>query len=173
MAAMAATHGASAGARRLSRLCVHFDVNETILIGDPAGGDTFEESLNKIIAKVAFVRCVPPAEQKGGRWAEWSWHDGSPLDPALRTDDMPPPPLLPDAFSEPDGCRKFYHVKELKKAFAKSFTQDGSPGVVYRAEYERLLAALKWPADAPVDSRARPRRERVNPPPAPLATLAP
>ena len=36
-------------------LFLHFDVNETILIGDPAGGDTVTECLNKIIAKSAFV----------------------------------------------------------------------------------------------------------------------
>jgi len=36
-------------------LFLHFDVNETILIGDPAGGDSVEECLNKIIAKSAFV----------------------------------------------------------------------------------------------------------------------
>eukprot|EP00970_Alexandrium_tamarense_P019346 scaffold13929_cov441-Alexandrium_tamarense.AAC.1 len=36
-------------------LFLHFDVNETILIGDPAGGDTVHECLNKIIAKSAFV----------------------------------------------------------------------------------------------------------------------
>ena len=37
-------------------LFLHFDINETILIGDPAGGDTVTECLNKIIAKSAFVR---------------------------------------------------------------------------------------------------------------------
>jgi len=137
----------------LRRLCVHFDINETILLGDPAGGDTFEESLNKILAKVAYVKAVPAEEQKGGRWPEWVWHDGSPLDPDLRTSDMPPPPLLPDTFADPPGCKKLYNVKELKKPFAKSFTHAGSPGVVYRPEYERLLAAMRWPTDVPVDSR--------------------
>jgi hypothetical protein len=135
------------------------DINETILLGDPAGGDTFEESLNKIIAKVAYVRKVPPAEQKGGRWPQWAWHDGSPLDPELRTADMPLPPLLPDSFSSPPGCSKFYNVKELKKPFAKSFASDASPGSIYRDEYNQLKAAMKWPEDFPIDSRAR-RRAR-------------
>ena len=67
------------------RLCLNFDVNETIMIGDPAGGDTFEESLNKILAKIAFVKPVPPDEQDAtAQWPEWVWHDGSPLDPALK-----------------------------------------------------------------------------------------
>jgi hypothetical protein len=45
----------SADAYKMPHLFLHFDVNETILIGDPAGGDTVEECLNKIIAKSAFV----------------------------------------------------------------------------------------------------------------------
>jgi len=36
-------------------LFLHFDVNETILLGDPAGGDSVHECVNKIIAKSAFV----------------------------------------------------------------------------------------------------------------------
>jgi hypothetical protein len=42
----------------LAPLCLHFDINETILLGDPAGGDSYEDSLNKILAKVAFVKPV-------------------------------------------------------------------------------------------------------------------
>ena len=37
-------------------LIIHFDINETILIGDDAGGDTYEECIHKIIAKSAFVK---------------------------------------------------------------------------------------------------------------------
>ena len=65
-------------------LTLHFDVNETVMVGDPAGGDTYEQSLNKILAKSAFVRRVasPPA---GARLLErYVWHDGTPLDPAQR-----------------------------------------------------------------------------------------
>ena len=66
-------------------LTLHFDVNETVMVGDPAGGDTYEQSLNKILAKSAFVRRVasPPA---GARLLErYVWHDGTPLDPAQRS----------------------------------------------------------------------------------------
>ena len=48
-----------AARRRRIRLALHFDVNETIMVGDPAGGDTFDDSLNKILAKSAFVRPAP------------------------------------------------------------------------------------------------------------------
>ena len=30
------------------KLVLHFDINETILIGDDAGGDTVEDCLNKV-----------------------------------------------------------------------------------------------------------------------------
>ena len=33
------------------RLVLHFDVNETIMVADPAGGDSFEDVLNKMLAK--------------------------------------------------------------------------------------------------------------------------
>ena len=145
--------GAAPNGKSAPRLCVHFDVNETIMVGDPAGGDTFDESLNKVIAKVAYVRPVEPAARKGGRWAEWEWHDGSPLDPELREPGAPPPPLLPDTFAEPAGCRKLYNVKDLKKPFAKKFTEPGSPGAIYRAQYDSLRNAMKWPEDVPVDAR--------------------
>ena len=146
---------AAAGAG-LPRLVLHFDVNETVMVGDPAGGDTFEESLNKIVAKSAVVRRVPEAEQGDGRWREWSWHDGTPLDPAERAAQglSRPPPLLEDfEFSEagaelekwsptksvagpgcvpPGGCVSFYKAEELKRPYAKRFTEPDSPGVIYR-----------------------------------------
>ena len=135
------------------RVCVHFDINETILVGDPAGGDSFEESLNKVLAKVAFVKAAPPEAQKGGRWPEWTWHDGSPLDPDLRAPDAPLPPLLTEAFADPPGCKRFYNVKALKGPFAKKFTEASSPGSIYRAKFESLRNSLKWPEDVAVDSR--------------------
>jgi len=130
-------------------LDLHFDVNETIMLGDPAGGDTYEESLNKTLAKVAFVRPSDTA----GRFGKWEWHDGSPLDPAARTAGMPPPPLLPDAWDPPAGCAAFYKVPSLKSAHAKSFAYAGSPGSIYAAEHEALREALRWPADVPRDPR--------------------
>ena len=138
----------------MARLVLHFDVNETIMVGDPAGGDSFEESLNKIISKSAVVRCVPIAEQAGGgRWPDWRWHDGSPLDPEVRAMQglTQPPPLL-EGFEfdqQPEGCVSFYKADELKRAFAKRFTADG-PGVIYRALYEQLERALRCD---PMDKR--------------------
>jgi hypothetical protein len=37
-------------------LILHFDVNETLICEDATGGDTFEDSLNKIISKNILVK---------------------------------------------------------------------------------------------------------------------
>jgi len=46
-------------------LVLHFDINETILLGDDAGGDSRIDSLNKMLAKSAFcqglLRPPPPS----------------------------------------------------------------------------------------------------------------
>ena len=138
------------------RVVLHFDVNETIMVGDPAGGDSFDDCINKILAKTTYVRPRREGDlSPGGRWNEWVWHDGSPLDPLLRGA-AAPPPIVPDGeFERPagEGCISFYKVSMLKKLFAKRFTADDSPGSVYAAEAERLRALLRWPADVPVDDR--------------------
>ena len=77
--------------RKRPRLVLHFDVNETILLGDPAGGDTFEDCLNKICAKSAFVRLRSGAAAESAKAAELSdleWWDGTAMDGAAA-----PPPL--------------------------------------------------------------------------------
>ena len=62
------------------RVVVHFDVNETIMMGDPAGGDTFEESINKAISKSAFVM---KKKEGGEREREiLRWWNGLPVDGA-------------------------------------------------------------------------------------------
>ena len=145
-------------------------MNETILIGDPAGGDTFEDCLNKVICKSAFVR------HKSGRTAdvlsatsvsELMWWDGTPLEPAggpplapvpQRTNSagVPPgaaPALLTgaDAWEWPGGCAPFYKVPALKARFAKRFTEPESPGRIYRSTYDALERALRLPAGGHAD----------------------
>lgn len=138
------------------RLILHFDVNETIMVGDPAGGDSFEESLNKICAKIAIVRHVPEEDStpSDGRWRNWCWHDGTPLDPETREAQglSEPPPLLEEyEFSQqPAGCKAFYKVDDLKP-LSKRFTAPGSPGVIYRPFYERLERLLR--CEPGMDSR--------------------
>jgi len=133
-------------------LCLHFDVNETIMLGDPAGGDSYDDSLNKILAKVAFVKPAPPESQRPGQeLSRWTWHDGSPLALDERDPSMAPPPLLVTAFKPPAGCLRFYEVPELKKQFAKTFTEETSPGAIYLGELAAMRDALHWPAGVPRD----------------------
>lgn len=60
------------------------------MVGDPAGNDSFEDSLNKIIAKNVLVLERTQAEADrlnalGYTHSKWSWADGSALDPKQRT----------------------------------------------------------------------------------------
>ena len=109
-----------AAAARRAKLVLHFDVNETIMVGDPAGGVSFAQCLNIILAKSAALR-----RSAGG--GGWTWHDGSPLEPAEREATAAVPPLRTD-FRLPAGC-EYFHAQFRSQA--KTFTEAG-PGVIYR-----------------------------------------
>ena len=88
--------------RRKPKLILHFDVNETIMVGDPAGGDTFEDCLNKMICKSAFVRAKAPGADPltATHCGELLWWDGTPLEQdstrgsnRVGKAGSPPPPL--------------------------------------------------------------------------------
>ena len=51
-----------------TRLILHLDINETILLGDDAGGDTRHDSIQKMVAKSAFVQTtdVVGVDKDGG-----------------------------------------------------------------------------------------------------------
>ena len=103
-----------------------------------------------MLCKAAYVRPNPRASDAGA--GAWVWHDGSSLDIADRQADAPVPPLI-FYWEPPPGTTCFYNVRELKTQHAKQFALAGSPGAIYAGELERLRAALRWPADAPPDSR--------------------
>lgn len=74
--------------KRRPHLVLHFDINETILVGDDAGGDTREDCLNKILAKVAFVQIPSKKTVETVDLTAWDdttkicperWWDGSPI----------------------------------------------------------------------------------------------
>ena len=120
------------------KLILHFDVNETILVGDPAGGDTFEQSLNKIICKTALV------QRSGidtGSGMPTRWRDGSEICSSTTF----PPPLF-TGFDWPEDTVSFYRAGTSAKACAQQFTEPGQPGEAYRPLYNKLEAALRWPA---------------------------
>ena len=112
------------------RLVLHFDVNETILVGDPAGGDTFEESLHKIVCKSSYVREGEPT----------LWYTGSHVD-------EPGPPPLHTAWEWPDGCVAAYRHPAYRTN-KKTWVNADNPGAGYRGVYDAMEAALRLPADA-------------------------
>ena len=126
-----------------AHLVLHFDVNETIMIGDPAGGDTYDDSLNKILAKSAFCRATGPLGKNGAcDITPTAWHDGTPMAESPPA----PPPLQPGwTFDTPPGAAAFYKQPALKRAHAKKFADAGSPGAVYAAQRERCRAAQDHP----------------------------
>lgn len=148
------------------KLVLHFDVNETILIGDPAGGDSFEDCLNKIIAKSAFVRSTDASSPLlATSLSQLAWRDGSPLGggssdvsrahvggssdgahPPPPTNPPHPPPLLTD-WHWPDGCAPFYKCAKRCGYDARRFTEPGEPGRGYRGVYEQMERALRLPTD--------------------------
>lgn len=134
MAAVESDHRGAPG----KRLVLHFDINETIMVGDPVANVPFDESLNNVLAKAAGVRF----DSSSG---EYQWHDGSPLNPADRDPDAEPPPLLLE-FRLPPGCTRYFEAFRRHEAWpASRFTEPGMPGEVYRPIFERMLEALAWP----------------------------
>jgi len=118
------------------RLVLHFDINETIMIADPATNVDFTTSLNHVIAKMAIVRSNPVADDA----VDYVWHDGSPLDVSKRPFNAGVPPLL-DHFKLPLGCHCFFEVYRQQ---ASRFTETGMPGEIYRPVVEECVLALQW-----------------------------
>lgn len=133
----------TSAASALPHLILHFDVNETILMGDPAGGDTYMDCIHKSLAKCAFCKADGPLGKNGATATTPTvWHDGTPIG------ELPsaPPPLKPEwTFDTPAGVAAFYKQPALKRKHLKTFCDAGSPGAIYAAERARCRAALGWP----------------------------
>eukprot|EP00929_Paragymnodinium_shiwhaense_P008407 TRINITY_DN112367_c0_g1_i1.p1 TRINITY_DN112367_c0_g1~~TRINITY_DN112367_c0_g1_i1.p1 ORF type:complete len:387 (-),score=22.25 TRINITY_DN112367_c0_g1_i1:37-1197(-) len=122
----------SAGLPR-RKLILHFDVNETIMIGDPVSGIDFQESLNNVLAKAAFVTTAGDC-----------WHDGSPLEVSQRAEGSVAPSLLTD-FAVPPGQEQYFAKFRRDASWPSAeFTKPGKPGSVYRPLYEKFQHALTW-----------------------------
>ena len=150
-------------------LFLHFDINETILIGDPAGGDTVTECLNKIIAKSAFVSTSTSSsdsnEEKNvdtdkrpqlqrtpssGNINESSTHQLEPThwwnglsinNVKYNTEgkNQPPPPLYTEWIYPKNTCP---YYRTSYKRYAKQFTLAENHGSVYRPLYDALCTKL-------------------------------
>jgi len=120
-----------------THLVIHLDINETILIGDNAGGDTSEESLHKILAKSAFVR-IPDASVPLEEQEPKYWWDGSLIQESYSLEDSVP--SLFTGWSWPEGCCPYYRTKY--KEHAKRFAN--YHGSIYKETYSKLKEAISW-----------------------------
>jgi len=149
-------------ANNLPHLFLHFDVNETILLGDPAGGDSVHECVNKIIAKSAFVstsgiHChendsdnllndpakptIKRSPSSGNicdthQFEPTHWWNGMSIDNYCNS--APPPPLYSGWTYPPNTC-PYYRTRY--KVHAKKFTSS-LHGQVYRPLYDELCQKL-------------------------------
>lgn len=119
-------------------LILHIDINETILVGDEAGGDTREESLNKILAKSAFVRL--PENQNGIPLKEvipTLWWDGTEI--GGNENKTEPPPLY-TGWNWPPNCVPYYRTafKKRRKDFVNS------DGRCYKPLYDKMQEILSF-----------------------------
>ena len=147
-------------------LFLHFDINETILIGDPAGGDTVTECLNKIIAKSAFVSTLASSSDSNkegndtdkrpqlkrtpssGNINESSthqlqpthWWNGNSIDNDDDTSEEKNQPPLYTGWTYPSNTCPYYRTSY--KRYAKQFTLVGNHGSVYRPLYDALCTKL-------------------------------
>jgi len=121
-------------------LVVHFDINETILVGDEAGGDTRNDCLNKMLAKSAFVQIPETGKvsyEETSAIEPTHWWDGTPIkNNGVAPNRIPP---LHIGWQWPDGCCPYYRTAFKKKS--KTFVQhDGS---LYQSTYNAIDTLLK------------------------------
>ena len=118
------------------------------MLGDPAGGDTFEDSINKCICKNAFVRRRErPAS--GDLLSGYEWLDGSSLSSGLQGT----APSVHTGWDWPAGAAPFYREPSLKDPYARTFTEHGSPGAIYRPLFDSLECSMRLPEGQTVDPR--------------------
>ncbi len=147
-------------AKTAPHLFLHFDVNETILLGDPAGGDSVHECVNKIIAKSAFVSTsgihnrpddelvdsdttrprIQRSPSSGNicdthQFEPTHWWNGVPINDC---NSSTPPPLYTGWTHPPNTCP---YYRTGYKMHAKKFTSS-SHGQVYRPLYDKLCLKM-------------------------------
>ncbi|KAK3237835.1 hypothetical protein CYMTET_52115 [Cymbomonas tetramitiformis] len=150
MTSMAPAHvSAGTAGDVMPTLILHFDVNETILVADPAGGDTLTDCLNKSVAKNAYVWEPSRETTPGVR----HWCDGTVIG-----SESPVPPLVPD-WKWPEGCMPYYRAYSEDKEELKCFTEPGRAGAAYRTVYNQMMTSLEWPEDSRASANGRLCRE--------------
>jgi hypothetical protein len=136
------------------KLILHFDINQTLILEDKAGGDTFEDALNLIVCKSAFVRIkggggTAQEAKEATSVDQLEWMNGHPIDGSA----VDPNKVVCTSWDWPPGCVPFHRVA-LLKGVGRAFTEKGNPGHPLRGVYKRLREAMTIPeTDTPVDAR--------------------
>lgn len=129
-----------------SKLVLHFDVNETILIGDDAGGDTVHDCLNKIIAKCAYVKVdnVPELTTKLTLKVTQDleptlWCNGQPIgsEQHERCSQLTSPLYI--GWEWPKNCCPYYRTAFKRRS--KSFVESDD-GKVFSPIFEQLKSSM-------------------------------
>lgn len=137
-----------------THLILHLDINETILLGDDAGGDSRHDSVQKMLAKSAFCQLPSShdaADDKNSvtrttstaistAWEETEqtypthWWDGQ----EMGRETSPLPPLY-TGWEWPPGCCPYYRTgyKKLSKRFV-----DEHHGRIYKPVLQACEEAL-------------------------------
>lgn len=147
--------------KKVRHIVIHFDINETILVSDDAGGDSNEDCLHKMLAKSAYVQlpegaaaqlptsarrdssCLDAVMRKS-KILPTHWWDGTPLvkqynDFSITTAAAVVPPLY-TGWEWPENSCMYYRVPAFKRT-AKTFVKHH--GSIYRKVLEKLEQVLK------------------------------
>ena len=110
------------------KLILHFDINQTLILEDKAGGDSFEDALNLIVCKSAFVRIkggggTAQEAKEATSVDQLEWMNGHPIDGSA----VDPNKVVCTGWDWPPGCVPFHRVA-LLKGVGRAFTEKGNPG---------------------------------------------
>lgn len=125
-----------------THLVIHFDINETILVEDEAGGDSREDCLNKMLAKSAFVQIpresaasledIALVNEDTSNVVPTHWWDGTLIQEEYDKGLAVPP--LYTGWQWPAGCCPYYRT--AFKTRSKTFVSHH--GTIYKPIYEKI-----------------------------------
>jgi hypothetical protein len=134
----------SAGEVKLLRLCLHFDINKSIIMTDVSSGRSMEQTLNSLLSECTWGVCDErPFSERTEK--DWKWCHPEPC-----TDCPVPGAVTLGTYMEDMTPVPKKEQTKIKRAF----TEDGSLGQVFRPYRAKLDAALRVPAGT--DSTASP-----------------
>lgn len=120
------------------RLCLHFDINKSIIMTDVSSGRSMDQTLNSLLSECTWGICEdrPRPERSENDWKVC--HPDPSCEPPV------PGSITLGTYLEDHTLVPKKEQTKLKRAF----TNDGCLGKVFRPFHAKLDAALRIPADA-------------------------